>query len=64
MNGTSPTTFNPDAAMGRSMAATVLWRLAGSPAADGRTGFFDVPDGAWYAEAAGWAAGCPLMTNF
>lgn len=64
MSGTSPTTFSPNAAMDRSMAAAVLWRLAGSPAADDPVEFSDVPDGAWYGDAAGWAASARLISGY
>lgn len=64
MGGTSDTTFSPNAAMDRSMAAAVLWRLAGSPQTDGPAEFSDVPDGVWYAEAAGWAASRRLVSGY
>lgn len=64
MSGTSGTAFSPNAAMERSMAAVVLWRLAGSPAADNSAEFSDVPDGVWYAGAAGWAASQRLISGY
>lgn len=53
-NGTSDTTFSPDATMTRSMLVTVLHRLEDTPAAQ-NAGFADVPDGQWYTSAVGWA---------
>ena len=45
----------PDATMTRAMMVTVLYRMAGSPAA-GNSQFSDVPANIWYAEAVSWAA--------
>ncbi len=53
-NGTSDTTFSPDATMTRSMLVTVLHRLEDTPAAQ-NAGFADVADGQWYTSAVGWA---------
>lgn len=55
MNGTSRTTFEPDATMTRAMLVTVLWRHEGSPAV-GVNRFTDVPNGAYYTQAVAWAA--------
>ena len=54
-NGTSETTFSPNASMTRAMLVTVLWRYAGEPM-DGENSFADVPDGQWYTDAVAWAA--------
>ena len=56
MSGTGGTTFSPDAAMTRAMLATVLYRLAGSPAVTGTDAFTDTADGTWYADAVLWAS--------
>ena len=55
MTGTSSNTFSPNTTMTRAMLATVLYSLDGKPAA-GKSGFADVADGAWYADAVAWAA--------
>jgi len=55
-NGTSETTFSPDAPMTRAMLATVLYRLAGEPDVTEGTDFTDVAEGSWYAKAVAWAA--------
>lgn len=55
MNGTSETTFSPNAAMTRGMTVTVLHRIAGSPEATSANPFTDVSDDAWYNEAVSWA---------
>lgn len=52
--GTTATTFSPDSGCTRAQAATFLWRASGSPAA-GESGFADVADGAYYADAVNWA---------
>ena len=56
MSGTSATLFSPDMTTTRSMIATILWRLEGSPAADYAMTFHDVDPDAWYGEAVRWAA--------
>ena len=53
--GTSATTFAPETTMTRAMLVTVLWRLAGSPAAE-RAAFSDVAGGLWYSDAVNWAS--------
>ena len=54
-NGTSATTFSPDATVTRGQTVTFLWRNAGSPAVSG-SGFADVAANAYYATAVAWAA--------
>ena len=54
-SGVSHESFGPGDSMDRSMLATVLYSLDGKPAA-GKSGFSDVADGAWYADAVAWAA--------
>ena len=56
VNGTSPTTFDPDSNMTRAMLVTVLWRLDGNPAPKSMNSFKDVPGGQWYTEAVAWAS--------
>ncbi|MGE4484189.1 MAG: S-layer homology domain-containing protein [Oscillospiraceae bacterium] len=56
-SGTSDTTFEPDLSMTRGMFATVLYRLAGSPAIAAASPFSDVASGEWYTDAVIWAAG-------
>jgi len=55
MLGTSPTTFEPDVAFSRAMAATLLYRIAGAPATTFAAVFSDVAAGRWYASAVVWA---------
>ena len=54
--GTSDTTFSPNAAMTRAMLVTVLYRLEGQPAVNGRSGFSDVQYNGYYEDAVTWAA--------
>lgn len=56
MAGTSATTFAPDATTSRSMIATILWRMAGSPVVNYAMNYTDVAQGQWYSEAIRWAA--------
>lgn len=59
--GTSDTTFSPDVTLSRAMFTTVLWRMAGSPAAEGTSTFADVAQGAWYHDAVVWGAANGLV---
>ena len=63
MNGTGGSSFQPGINLSRSMIATILWRLEGSP--DGNpTRFTDVPNGQWYTEAVNWAAANDLVNGY
>lgn len=55
MNGTTETTFSPDAQVTRGMVAAVLWRMAGSPEPQESATFADVGEGDYYARAVAWA---------
>ena len=55
-SGTSDTTFSPNASMTRAMLVTVLYRLEGQPAVNGRSGFSDVTFNSYYEDAVTWAA--------
>ena len=63
MNGTTDTTFSPDEQVTRGMVVTVLWRLAGSPAAAAATTFPDVEDWYYYAPAVAWAQAAGVATG-
>ncbi len=56
MAGTSDITFAPDVTTNRGMIVTILYRLEGAPAVSGSSGFTDVADGQYYADAVAWAA--------
>ena len=54
--GTGASTFSPDDTVTRAQAMTFLWRASGKPAADAENPFGDVASGAYYRDAALWAA--------
>lgn len=56
MRGVGGNRFAPDETVTRATVLTVLHRLSGSPAPTARGAFADVPEGAWFSEAADWAA--------
>ena len=56
-NGTSRTTFSPNAPCTRAQIVTFLWRYAGTPRAlEGGSAFLDLRPGSYYEEAVLWAA--------
>ena len=63
MQGTSQTTFAPNAFASRAMLVTVLYRMeTRSPAPD--AGFSDVAHGTWYTEAVNWAAANGIVNGY
>ena len=64
MSGTGSATFSPNAATSRAMLATVLYRAAGSPAAEGTAAFSDVAADAWYADAVAWASENGIVSGY
>lgn len=54
MNGTSDTTFSPNATTTRAMIVTMLHRLEGEPDASD-VNFTDIASGMYYADAVAWA---------
>ena len=55
MNGTDGSLFSPESTTTRPQVVTVLYRLAGQPAADWANPFWDVPASAWFHDAVTWA---------
>ncbi len=55
-NGTSDTTFSPDAVCNRGQMATFLYRNAKTPVVSGNHSFIDVKADAYYNDAVIWAA--------
>lgn len=55
MTGAASNSFNPAGSMTRGMLVTVLYRLEGKPGGYTNT-YSDVTPGAWYEQAAAWAA--------
>ena len=56
MIGTGNAQFRPHGTATRGMMATILWRMAGSPAPKGNNSFTDVEAGTWYTDAIAWTA--------
>lgn len=54
-NGTTATTFSPDAGCTRAQVVTFLWRAAGKPVVDAEMTFTDVEEGTYYYDAVLWA---------
>jgi len=63
MTGTGNGAFSPDDKLTRGMLVTILYHLAGSPAA-AAADFPDVEDGKWYAQAVAWARDEKLVTGY
>lgn len=67
MNGTSSTTFSPDASTTRGQMAAILYRAAGSPSpsTDNHSiAFSDVRETAYYAQAVRWANDNGMITGY
>ena len=64
MNGTTDTTFAPEATLTRAMLVTILWRQAQKPEVNSPMQFSDVPEGRWYSEAVRWAAAEKLVNGY
>lgn len=62
MSGVAADTFAPDTTLTRSMLICVLWRRAGSPAADGAS-FADVAPDSWYAAAVNWGVANKIVSG-
>ena len=55
MEGMSGSLFQPDGILTRGQLVTMLYRMAESPAVEGKTPFTDVAEGSFYTEAVAWA---------
>lgn len=64
MGGTGEGRFSPDLTTSRAMIVTILYRLEGSPVANGSAGFTDVAYGTWYTAAVNWAAANEIVTGY
>lgn len=56
VNGMGGGKFEPNRQLTRAEFVTMLYRMAGKPAASTAAGFTDVPQNAWYHDALNWAA--------
>ena len=63
VNGTSASTFSPDASMTRAMMVTVLYRAAGSPNVTVTSRFQDLNAGSYYYKAVVWANAMGIVTG-
>ncbi len=63
INGYRDGTFLPTKALTRAEAATLLYRLSGSPEVDGGASFTDLPN-EWYRDAIAWAEQSGVVTGF
>lgn len=62
--GVSSRSFAPDSALSRAQAATLIWRLVGSPAPPtDAPRFADVPAGSYYEDAVRWMARFGVTTG-
>ncbi len=67
MNGTSSEKFKPNDTLNRAMLATIIYRLAGSPAvsASGNgAAYADVTASTWYSDAIAWASANGIVTGY
>lgn len=64
IQGTSTTTFNPNATTTRGMVVTILYRLAGSPTVISPCTFDDVEPNAYYKDAITWAAANGITSGY
>ena len=63
MNGTDPAAFSPDGTALRAMVATVLHRLADTPAPKADSASTDVQKTDWFAKAVAWVEENGIMTG-
>lgn len=64
MAGTSGSTFAPDTTTSRGMIVTILYRLDGTQAVSGTSGFADVAAGQYYADAVAWASANGIVGGY
>lgn len=65
MSGVSATSFQPFTDTTRAMVAQILYRMSGEPAVDGLdVTIADVPENAWYHDAAVWAYANGVFTGY
>lgn len=62
MSGTAQDRFSPGGTTSRGQVVTMLWRMTGSPQAQGQA-FSDVKPGSWYAPAVAWASSAGVVNG-
>lgn len=63
-NGTSKTTFEPNANITRAMIVTTLYRLEGMPKVEKPAEFSDVKTNTWYSDPIAWAAANEIVKGY
>ena len=64
MEGVGNGRFDPEGVFTRAQLATVLYRMAGSPAVTGEDGFSDTDPGLWYSDAVLWASQAKVVNGY
>lgn len=64
MTGVEDGVFAPYSILTRAQIVTILWRMDGCPDAEFLEGFYDVAEGAWYAEPMSWAVEHGIIQGF
>lgn len=64
MNGTTATTFEPNAMTTRGMLVAILYRMEGSPEVVSPNSFSDVAEDMYYTEAVAWAAANGIVNGY
>lgn len=64
MIGTGDKTFAPELALNRAMLVSILYRLDGDSEQRADSGFTDVADDAWYAQAVAWAKENNIVSGY
>ena len=63
MTGTASDAFSPELSINRAMIVSILYRLEDEPAVSD-SGFTDVADDAWYAQAVAWAKANNIVSGY
>ncbi len=64
MKGTGDTTFEPTISTTRGMIVTMLYRMEGEPEVTEMSGFDDVADSEYYADAVAWASANGIVEGY
>lgn len=64
MAGITTDTFGPDLNLTRAMFVAILYRMEGSPKVESKSGFADVPEDAYYADAVAWASANGIVAGY
>lgn len=64
MQGVGNGRFDPEGVFTRAQLATVLYRMAGSPAVTGEDDFTDTKSGLWYSDAVLWASQNQVVNGY